>query len=174
MNRPPEQISLFNANPRSRVGPDRAPAPPKPSEEFNPHGPQLPMFMTPREIKTHFSPLSGDREHIGMPSRLETDEEVWERKGRESRMSGLTGTLHREGVRDPVQLQVGSGRQVLGGHHRIAAAKQDSPIPVIFHPDADTAMTDLQHPYERDMYDRDPEGYKKLVRNVFGSSGRSA
>jgi len=161
MNQPPEQIALFHVHHRERVAENRAPEPSvsEPSAstpDFDPHSGQLAMFMTPREIRTHYKPLEGDRQRSqgtrltrGQP---ETDEEVWDRKARESKERGLTVSIQRHGVMSPVQLQTASGYrkpQVLGGHHRIAAAPEDSLIPVIHHENFKEAKTDPHNPYEK-------------------------
>jgi len=48
---------------------------------------QLSMFMTPRHIMEDYAPLKGDKDEVSVDSRysrLETDAELWERKGEEA------------------------------------------------------------------------------------------
>lgn len=116
------------------------------------------MFMTPREIKTHYQTLIGDRiPYRGANGKVlvETNDEVWERKKEEADDEGLTASIAKHGVLSPVQLQLydqWSPRraQVLGGHHRIASAPEDSLIPVIHHYSLSEAREDKYYPYERD------------------------
>ena len=131
---------------------------PQQAPAFDPHSPQLAMFMTPHEIKTHYKPLEGDRQRnqgLGLQyGERETDAEVWKRKARESDEQGLTANIKKHGVLSPVQLQMGSsgsdqGPEVLGGHHRIAAAPEHSLIPVTHHQSFFHAVYDPHYPYER-------------------------
>ncbi|NBR26419.1 MAG: hypothetical protein EBU08_22100 [Micrococcales bacterium] len=85
---------------------------------------QLAMYMTPKEIKSKYSVYSGeyDDHELG-------DEEVWNRKRKESKRDGLYESVRKHGVEEPVQLSLGD-KTVADGHHRIAAAKPKQLIPV--------------------------------------------
>jgi hypothetical protein len=59
----------------------------------------MPMFMTGPEIKEHFPPLEGDKRTVALPEhekanrydigeRKETDSELWDRKLKESKLTG--------------------------------------------------------------------------------------
>src|SRR5687768_2934930 len=65
---------------------------------------QLKMFMTPKEIVSHYQPLDGDRGEVeenmtamGGSYRQETDHEVWQRKSSEAQMSPRDYYEAREG-----------------------------------------------------------------------------
>lgn len=112
--------------------------------------PQLPMFLTAREIKHNYAPLSGDRDFIDDEDREEFDDEVWDRKAEEADWRGTAQDMvdqnwqfnkaipltlpHRHyGVQfmehPPDEWEQGSDEdtrpQVLDGHHRIAAADDE-------------------------------------------------
>jgi hypothetical protein len=121
----------------------------------------MPMFMTGPEIKENFPPLEGDKRTVRLPpneranrydhgERKETDSELWDRKLKESKYTGLerhgeisfhmgepqkygisrTSTLadraKQSGMPGYIALQsgkLGMG-QVLGGHHRVALSAE--------------------------------------------------
>lgn len=120
-----------------------------------------PMFMTGEEIKTHFPPLEGDKRTVRLPpneranrydhgERKETDSELWDRKLKESKQTGLErhgeinfamGTPQRYGITRestladrakksgmPGYVALQSGNlgmgQILGGHHRVALSAE--------------------------------------------------
>lgn len=134
-----EQLQLFDPGRRSSVpfrGEERQPI----QRDYD----QLQMFMTPKEIMSKWEPLTGDMYED------ESVSEFWDRKVDESKddddgyyeQPTSDGTLHesisREGVKKPVHLGWDDNRpdQILGGHHRIAAAMDtapDSVIPVLHH-----------------------------------------
>ena len=109
---------------------------------------QLKMFMSAREVRASYQASDWDRMKThpqGEPSRMETDDEVYDRKLVESRSKDW-GYLHKsiaaEGVHRPVHLsaQFGSqGKPEVGeGHHRVAAAMDIDPdrlMPVLHHED---------------------------------------
>lgn len=128
---------------------------------------QLKMFMTPREIRDKYQPLEADwhmataqlngfEEEDEEGNQLpDADEyEVWDQKYDEAMYDkyvhgpygeiSLADSIEQEGVKHPALLgpYKSPGRtgkpQVVGGHHRIAAANDDSFIPVIH-----TSTTDL-------------------------------
>lgn len=100
---------------------------------------QLPMFMSAREIQADWAP--GETS----PITGQVDDTLWTAKADEARQSGLTESIRREGVRDPVTLDFNdphpsgrgsSGPAVYGGHHRIAASAEIDPdrlMPVLHH-----------------------------------------
>jgi hypothetical protein len=120
-----------------------------------------PMFMTGPEIKEHFPPLEGDKRTVRLPpneranrydhgERKETDSELWDRKLKESKYTGLerhgeisfhmgepqkygitrTSTLadraKKSGMPGHIALQSGTlgMGQILGGHHRVALSAE--------------------------------------------------
>jgi hypothetical protein len=116
---------------------------------------QLPMFMTGKEIQTHFKPFENDREGRatnepdpeewgGKKIRPETNSELWDRKYDESKThsqneDGMTGAEHNlkydnlahdiasEGFQSPrIPVNLNTG-EVLGGHHRIAVGAEEHP-----------------------------------------------
>lgn len=96
------------------------------SDHVNPN--QLRLFMTPREIMSEYEPASGDY-MVGEDTR-----DVWKRKEREARISGMTRSIREKGVQVPVSLHP-DWNEIMGGHHRIAAAYSvdpDSVIPVTY------------------------------------------
>jgi len=119
---------------------------------------QLPMFMTPNEILATHTPADYDRKiKHGVDirilhdckdenCRMETDDEMWERKLKESSsykyLTPLPESIAQEGVNRPVELvnykHPFTGKQVAyvgNGHHRVVSAhsvKPDSLIPVTF------------------------------------------
>ena len=145
------------------------------AEHAGPQFHQLPMFMTPREIMSKYSPLDGDREDVVddwdadvEEHRPETDEELWERKFDEthekdehgefdgwSAEKSLHDSVRDEGVRNPVSLQfpgmtVTGKPQILGGHHRLVVAeayRPDDPIPVEHFPNVTAAQRSLKGRY---------------------------
>ena len=109
---------------------------------------QLKMFMSAREIRAGYQGSDYDRQKTypsGEPSRLETDDELFDRKTVESTTKdwdNLYGRIADEGVTHPVHLshQFGSqGKKQIGeGHHRIAASEHIDPdrlMPVLHHED---------------------------------------
>ena len=119
---------------------------------------QLPMFMTPNEILATHTPSDYDRlvrhnadvfqlhDCKDEGCRMETDDEMWERKLKESSsakyLTPLPESIAREGVNKPVELVnykhpfVDKHVAFVGnGHHRVVSAhsvKPDSLIPVTF------------------------------------------
>lgn len=96
---------------------------------------QLKMFMTPREIMKEYSPIGGD--FIGN----ETADQLWERKADEAEANGLLDSVRELGVQVPVSLDH-RHKEVMGGHHRIAAQHRLNPdqfIPVNYENDPSTA-----------------------------------
>jgi hypothetical protein len=120
-----------------------------------------PMFMTGPEIKEHFPPLEGDKRTVRLPpneranrydhgERRETDSELWDRKLKESKQTGLErhgeinfamGTPQKYGITRestladrakksgmPGHISLQSGTlgmgQLLGGHHRVALSAE--------------------------------------------------
>jgi len=121
-----------------------------------------PMFMTGPEIKEHFPPLEGDKRTVRLPpneranrydhgERKETDSELWDRKLKESKQTGLErhgeisfafgdpqqygitreSTLadraKQSGMPGHIAVQVGNAEtqgQILGGHHRVALSAE--------------------------------------------------
>ena len=116
---------------------------------------QLPMFMTGKEIQSHFNPFHGDRESRatnepdpeewgGKELRPETNHEMWERKYTESithheNEDGLDGAKHdlkydnlahdiaHEGFKAPRIPVNFDKKEVLGGHHRVAVGAEEHP-----------------------------------------------
>lgn len=103
---------------------------------------QLKLFMSARELREHFDPYWGD---------FEGDEtepsKVWDRKLSASKETGLYDDIKDIGVRIPVTITGnpdGSGfnPEVMGGHHRIAAAYDINPdmeIPVNYDDNVESA-----------------------------------
>lgn len=94
---------------------------------------QLPMFMSAREIKSQYDPWHGDFE-IHEDGSEETPRELWDRKYLESMDYGHHMTIPKEGVRNPVALEVthpwwnGSKKpEIMGGHHRIEVMSRHRP-----------------------------------------------
>jgi len=99
---------------------------------------QLKMFMSADEITAHYQPLDADRNRSG--AGLESTPELYARKNREFQQSGMTPSIARHGVIDPVHLGTAHGRegkpQIMGGHHRIASSMDLNPhrlMPVLHH-----------------------------------------
>jgi hypothetical protein len=121
----------------------------------------MPMFMTGPEIKEHFPPLEGDKRTVRLPpneranrydhgERKETNDELWDRKLKESKQTGemrfgemafamgapqkygiaRTTTLGQvamhNGMPGYISLQSGTLGMgtVLGGHHRVALSAE--------------------------------------------------
>jgi hypothetical protein len=63
-------------------------------DQFNPG--QLKMFMSPREVKSSWQPLDGDRDDFG--DSAETDNQLWDRKLGESRMPAAEYREAHDGV----------------------------------------------------------------------------
>lgn len=97
---------------------------------------QLKMFMTPSEIKGYAHPNVGDVETHTYSPGFDADPEgtMWEAKSNEAYDVGLTHSVRREGVREPVEIQhqyrLHSGSPddavISNGHHRIQAAEDAS------------------------------------------------
>jgi hypothetical protein len=118
---------------------------------------QMKMFMSAREIRSSHKPLQGDFEEVddwmdGMSAdeddatRMETEDELWNRKTEEAEDSGLYEDIEERGVQKPVHLsaytaddrhyQGGGHERILGGHHRIAVMGETRPddlMPVLHH-----------------------------------------
>lgn len=100
------------------------------SDHVNPN--QLRLFMSARELREQFDPNWGDFEGE------ETAKDVWDRKLKVSKENGLYDDIKDIGVRIPVTItgnpdDSGFNPEVMGGHHRIAAAYDINPdmeIPV--------------------------------------------
>lgn len=99
-------------------------------------GTQLRMFMTPSEIKGYARPNVGDVETHTYSPGFDEDPEgtMWEAKSNEAYDVGITHSVRREGVREPVQImhqyRTHSGNPddavIQDGHHRIQAAEDVS------------------------------------------------
>lgn len=135
---------------------------------------QLPMFMTGKEIQTHFKPFENDREGRatnepdpeewgGKKIRPETNSELWERKYDESvtnqdmggpehdkKYQNLAQDISHEGFQSPrIPVNLNTG-EVLGGHHRVAVGAEEHPnylFPVVHHEDIHDARWSLKDHY---------------------------
>lgn len=94
---------------------------------------QLPMFMSAREIKSQYAPWHGDFEEHEDGSK-ESPRELWDRKYMESMDYGYHMTIPKEGVRNPVALEVVNPwwqghkePEIMGGHHRIEVMSRHKP-----------------------------------------------
>jgi hypothetical protein len=128
----------------------------------------MPMFMTGPEIKEHFAPYEKDKQTIDIPDeektnryehgeRKETDDELWDRKLKESkettglqrfnmarmtapeltkrgvtRESTLESAAKTTGLLGSIHVQSYVGypsdkQQLLGGHHRVALSAEQFP-----------------------------------------------
>ena len=83
---------------------------------------------------------------------VESDEELWSRKAEEAGDYGLTDSILEEGVKKPVSLGFSTGstgkREVVGGHHRLAVMREESPdeyIPVVHYPNFYQAKSDPKY-----------------------------
>jgi hypothetical protein len=109
---------------------------------------QLPMLMSARDITSQFAPSDWDRDRRrdpGKASRLETDQEVMQRKGGEAAAGGassLRNQIVAHGVEMPVhlahdQFSSESGKpSIAEGHDRIASSSYTQPdalMPVTHH-----------------------------------------
>ena len=131
------------------------------------------MFMTPNEIISQWEPLVGDT-YVD-----ENTSEFWDRALDESKAKNkigdwspeaeageresLHGSIAREGVVGPVHLgwDLGVPDQILGGHHRIAAARDVAPnsvIPVLHHEGTNPKAAGMQTNME-DMPKNPPYKY---------------
>lgn len=152
-----EQLGLWGSAVRPRSPRSPRTSPPKKSEPLNNLGPenpsaQLPMYMTPKEILTHFQPTDGDRinvtrqtTHDNVFQRKETHGEMMNRKLDEANRGGITKSIKKHGVVDPIQLQASEKQwnvgelgkyQIMDGNHRLAAAHSLNPdglVPVEHH-----------------------------------------
>lgn len=133
---------------------------------------QLPIFMTPREIRQQYRALDGDREEVVddwdaevEERRPETDDELFDRKldesldapanPRDEFSETLFESVKRDGVKNPVSLQfkdlaVLGKPQILGGHHRLAVAHEYRPdefVPVEHFEDTQAAKNSLGRKY---------------------------
>jgi hypothetical protein len=119
---------------------------------------QLKMFMSPAEIHAEYQPLDADRKkvvHSFGHTRKEEDYELWGRKRAEADAAGLTPSVRSEGVQYPVRLATDAPgeqlkQQILGGHHRLAAAESHQLIPVLHDKDiwaAKSKETTKAYPY---------------------------
>jgi len=83
---------------------------------------QLPMFMTAKELKNEVTP---DDWRAGGPSL----DSLWRRKAREAEKSGLTESIRKDGVQEPVEVvhRGETHRYLVDGHHRVAAASKVGP-----------------------------------------------
>lgn len=120
---------------------------------------QLPMFMSAHEIKATHVPI--DRLHVatsGVDRRLETDDEVWDRKVDEAweRPQGsrsLRDVIHERQGRQPRPMSLNptsTPPTVIGGHHRIAVMDEEFPdtlMPVVHHENIKAAKASLHYPY---------------------------
>jgi hypothetical protein len=102
---------------------------------INPH--QLKMFMTSDEIKGYAMPNIGDVETHTYTPGFDEDPEgtMWEAKSDEAHETGLTSSVRRGGVREPVQIEhrfAPTGTHDVSdailreGHHRVQAAEDAS------------------------------------------------
>jgi hypothetical protein len=142
----------------------------------------MPMFMTGPEIKTHFAPFEGDKKVIDLPDnekatvydngfREENDQELWDRKLSEAKMTGrqrygemafhmgavprgispkssMESVAKTKGIPGFVSLETQAEKgkpQILGGHHRIALAAaqfKDHIFPVKYYKNVEQAQRD--------------------------------
>lgn len=157
------------------------------TEDPSQPGFQYPMFRPAGALRGPGGGLEGeakfnpsDLHDIGYNYGYETDDEGWDRKADEARMSGLTDRIASEGVRNPVLLSDKPDEttsHVMNGHHRIAAAEEIDPnmeVPVAYGnywPGDDLGAAPLRNRSERtnyrnrmDMYRRNnipvPESFK--------------
>lgn len=120
--------------------------------------------MTARQIVAHYRPLEADRhEDFDENGSLvkDTDDEHWQRKAQDADYLDVNGSytgteaalsddIIANGVRNPVSLQRGGKRQVLGGQHRVAVMLQhrpDDPIPVRHFRSVEEAKSELGDKY---------------------------
>ena len=101
------------------------------------------QFLPAREILSGYAPKREDyRFKDGKP---ESEKNLWARKTQEAHERGLTDSIRKDGIKEPVELStqsMGSGPHgeenrpsFLEGHHRVAAAYHidpDHPVPVKF------------------------------------------
>ncbi len=190
-----EQLGLWGSpvkprepkSPRTSLGSKRLPL-----DNLGPENKsaQLPMFMTPQEIHTHYQPTDGDRLRysLGGEALRETHGEMMERKLDEAHHEGLTSSIKKHGVVDPIQLQastqdwqVGSqGKyQIMDGNHRLAAANAINPqglVPVEHHDIAAEAHAvglgrrarRIQKAKEKQQAAGQQAGYAALMKRIQG------
>lgn len=114
---------------------------------------QLAMYMTGPEIKKNYAPGPGERYGREEGDGVESVQEMWDRKLRESQgktkyvndlrghgsaVEELEDNIARVGIRTPVLLGHNSAgaKRIYNGHHRIAVAVANHPnmlIPVEHH-----------------------------------------
>jgi hypothetical protein len=85
---------------------------------------QLAMFMTPKEIKSKYDVSEGeysDDEH--------EPDQLYARKRREAKKSGLFKKVRKEGVQIPVQLS-SADKTIADGYHRVASERDNRLMPV--------------------------------------------
>jgi hypothetical protein len=85
---------------------------------------QLAMFMTPKEIKSTHDVYNGEYEEDEYEAH-----QLYARKRREAKKSGLFKKVRKEGVQTPVQLS-SADKTVADGHHRIASERDNRLMPV--------------------------------------------
>lgn len=110
---------------------------------------QLKMLMTADEITAQYGPTESDRGWRNKTG-YETDEQVWSRKRQEADVNGLTESIARRGVVNPVMLGSEIGRSgkpgLTHGNHRVAGAMGSRQfIPVLhFAGGRDQMLADLK------------------------------
>jgi hypothetical protein len=106
------------------------------------------MFMTPSEIRAVAEPHYEDRlgadpyneaEYLRRRESgegVETIEDFWGRKAREAQNMGLDQHIAKYGVRNPIPItwDENGSAMLAGGHHRVAAAGEDTLLPVEHYP----------------------------------------
>ena len=130
---------------------------------------QFKLFMTARELREQYDPNWGDFEDD------ETSEDVWNRKLRESKETGLHKDIEDIGVRMPVTVSDNPATdsefkpEILGGHHRVASAFEINPdmlIPVHYGDDTESARS-----VERERVTSDPV-LQEHVKKKYGGFGQ--
>ena len=130
---------------------------------------QLRLFMSARELREHFDPNWGDFEGD------ETEpKQVWDRKLSASKETGLYDDIKDIGVRVPVTITGNPdggefNPEVMGGHHRIAAAYDINPdmeIPVNYDDNVESAWN-----VERERGSSDPV-LQEHVKKKYGGFGQ--
>lgn len=98
---------------------------------------QLPMFMTPREIKAQYSTHVGDRKYSSGPNRFgryethwHSEEATWAKKQDENKSTGLTESVKLSGVQFPVGLGVTTDTEAVSEHNRRSWAENQINAPM--------------------------------------------
>ena len=85
---------------------------------------QLPLFMSPSDIKRNFDPNPADVEEYRYNPGFDDDPEgtLWSNKSDEAYNEELTHSVRRQGVKEPVTIDLDAGT-LQDGHHRVQAAE---------------------------------------------------